>query len=190
MGAVGTPLAQSRLEHVMVVGGTPKEWDALTEPEWLGLASRLGEAAGTAGARWLTLRPYGPEPGDAGADGRRVHWHTDTPGSGDRSRSCTVIVDSTADGRDGFATAAASIPAAEPIDERAIASALYSPADAEPDLIVIVGPHDRLPASLVWELAYGELVYIDASSFHELSARDLSGAIDTYHRRHRRFGGI
>ena len=79
-GCVGTPLAQSRLEHVMVVGGTPKEWDALTQPEWLGLASRLGEAAQAAGARWLTLRPYGPEPGDDGAGGRRVHWHTNTPG--------------------------------------------------------------------------------------------------------------
>lgn len=185
MGAVGTPLAQSRLEHVMVVGGTPKEWDALTQPEWLGLASRLGAAAGTAGARWLTLRPYGPEPGDAGAGGRRVHWHTDTDDG-----SCTVIVDSTADGRDGFATAAASIPADVPIDEQGIAGALYSPADAEPDLIVIVGPHDRLPASLVWELAYGELVYVDAPSFHELTADDLSAAIETYHRRHRRFGGI
>ena len=190
MNAVGTPLAQSRLEHVMVVGGTPKEWDALTQPEWLGLASRLGEAAGAAGARWLTLRPYGPEPGDAGADGKRVHWHTDTPATGDGSGRCTVIVDSTADGRDGFATAAASIPAGVPIDEQAIARALYAPADAEPDLIVIVGPHDRLPASLVWELAYGELVYVDAPSFHELSAGDLSAAIETYHRRHRRFGGI
>jgi undecaprenyl diphosphate synthase len=190
MEAVGSPLAQSRLEHVMVVGGTPKEWDALTQAEWLGLASRLGEATGAAGARWLTLRPYGPEPGDAGAGGQRLHWHTDVRDTSDGGVVCTVIVDSTSDGRDGFATAAASIPASVPIDEQGIARALYSPADAEPDLIVIVGPHDRLPASLVWELAYGELVYVDAPSFHELSAADLGAAIDTYHQRHRRFGGI
>lgn len=190
MGLVGTTLAQSRLEHVMVVGGTPKEWDAFTQPEWLGLASRLGQAARAAGARWLTLRPHGPEPGDAAGELHRLHWHVESPGLGDGSGACTVIVDSTADGRAGFATAAASIPEGDPIDEQAVARALYAPADAEPDLIVIVGPHDRLPASLVWELAYGELVYVDAPSFHDLTADDLGAAIETYHRRHRRFGGV
>ena len=100
-----------------------------------------------------------------------------------------MIVDPTADGRDGSPRAAASIPAGEPIDEQAIARALYSPADAEPDLIVIVGPHDRLPASLVWELAYGELVYVDAPSFHELGPTTWRRR-SRLHRRHRRFGGI
>lgn len=184
---MGTPLA-TRLDHVMVVGGTPKEWDALTQPEWLEMASRLGTAAGRAGARWLTLRPYGPAPGDDTSDVHRMHWHVDTSGSG--GQQCTVIVDSTADGRVAFAAAAASIPADQPIDEQAIARALYAPADAEPDLIVIVGPSDHLPSSLVWELAYGELVYVDAPSFHELAADHLAAAIETYHRRHRRFGGI
>lgn len=185
MDPVGTRLGQSRLEHVMVVGGTPKEWDSFTQPEWLGLASRLGVAASAAGARWLTLRPHGPEPGDDPGELHRLHWSVAT----DDGR-CTVIVDSTADGRAGFATAAASVPDDMAIDEHAIARALYSPADAEPDLIVIVGPHDRLPASLVWELAYGELVYVDATSFHDLTADELGAAIETYHRRHRRFGGI
>ena len=179
-GAVGTSL-----EHVMVVGGTPKEWDALTQPEWLGLANRLGHAAAAAGARWVTLRPHGPEPGDDEAHLHRLHWHVDTDDG-----TCTVIVDSTADGRVAFARAASSIAADRPIDESAIASALYAPADSEPDLIVIVGPHDRLPSSLVWELAYGELVYVDAPSFTDLTGDDLGAAIDTFNRRHRRFGGI
>ena len=169
----------------MVAGGTPKEWDALTRAEWLGLASRLGGAASAAGARWLTLRPYGPEPGDDSAGTQPTHWNVATADG-----TCTVIVDSTADGRAAFATAAAQVPADQPIDEQAIARALYAPADVEPDLIVIVGPADHLPSSLVWELAYGELVYVDAPSFHELSAADLAGAFETYHRRHRRFGGI
>ena len=172
------------LEHVMVVGGTPKEWESLTQSEWLALAGRLGDAAFGAGARWLTLRPWGPEPGDEEGP-RRLHWNVE------RGRGqCTVIVDSTADGRVAFARAAASIPANRPIDEQSIAAALYAPADAEPDLIVIVGPHDRLPASLVWELAYGELVYVDVPSFTELRQAELAAAIDTYKRRHRRFGGI
>jgi undecaprenyl diphosphate synthase len=173
------------LEHVMVVGGTPKEWDSLSEAEWRALAGRLGESAAGAGARWLTLRPYGPGPGDEDAHGQHGRWHVD----GDERR-CTVIVDPTADGRVAFARAAASIPAERPLDEREIASALYAPADAEPDLIVIVGPHDRLPGSLVWELAYGELVYVDVPSFSDLTDAELAGAIDTYNRRQRRFGGI
>ena len=185
MAVVGTTL-----EHVMVVGGTPKEWDALTQPEWLALAARLGGVAATSGARWLTLRPYGPEPGDDEAQLHRLHWHVDTDQLGSVGERCTVIVDSMADGRAAFAAAASSVPAGRLIDEQAIADALYAPADAEPDLIVIVGPHDRLPASLVWELAYGELVYVDAPSFHELTAADLGAAIETFNRRHRRFGGI
>ena len=180
MGPVGTTL-----EHVMVVGGTPKEWESLTQAEWVALAGRLGEAAGGEGARWLTLRPYGPEPGDDESPLHRLHWHLDTVDG-----RCTVVVDSTADGRVAFARAASAIQADQPIDEKAIASALYSPADAEPDLIVIVGPHDRLPSSLVWELAYGELVYADVPSFTDVTDAELAEAIDTYNQRHRRFGGV
>jgi undecaprenyl diphosphate synthase len=168
----------------MVVGGTPKEWDGVTETEWLALASRLGEAAGGAGARWVTLRPYGPGV-DGEPAGASFRWHLAT----DDAR-CTVIVDSAADGRAAFAAAAASIPDDQPIDERAIATRLYAPADVEPDLILIVGPHNRLPGSLVWELAYGELVYVDLPSFTDLTDADLIAAIDTFNSRNRRFGGI
>jgi len=172
------------LEHVMVVGGTLKEWDSVRESEWHELARRLGAAAGGAGARWVTLRPYGPEPGGE-TDGGPVRWQLGT----DDNR-CTVIVDSSADGRTAFAVAAASVPAGRIVDERAIAGALYAPADIEPDLIIIVGPHNRLPPSLVWELAYGELVYVDLPSFTELTDADLIAAIDTFNGRNRRFGGI
>ena len=46
---------------------------------------------------------------------------------------------------------------------RRITEALYGPADAEPDLILVLGPPNRLPPSLVWELAYGELVFLDVA---------------------------
>ena len=81
----------------------------------------------------------------------------------ERATRCTVIVDGTSDGRVEFARAAAAIPADVAIDERSIDDALYAPADAEPDLILVLGPHARLPPSLVWELAYAELVYSDAA---------------------------
>ncbi len=60
------------------------------------------------------------------------------------------------------------------------------PADVEPDLIVVLGPHDHLPPSLVWELAYGELVFVDLDLPTELSEADLQAAIETFYGRSRR----
>ena len=146
------------LEHVMVVGGTPAEWRSMSDDDWAELADRLSLVAATGGARWLTIRPYGPDPaGGTDGDGRG-RW---TRASADGR--CTVIVDGTSDGRVEFARAAATIPADAIVDEKRIDAALYAPATAEPDLILILGPHDRLPPSLVWELAYAELVYSDTS---------------------------
>lgn len=172
------------LEHVMVVGGTSKEWDEVTDAEWTTLARRLGEAAAAAGARWVTLRPYGPA-ADGAADGVASRWHLPTDDGG-----CTVIVDSVADGRVAFVAAVVALPGDRTIDEQSIAGALYAPASIEPDLILIVGPRNRLPPSLVWELAYGELVYVDLPSFTDLTGADLIAAIDTFNGRNRRFGGI
>ncbi len=42
----------------------------------------------------------------------------------------------------------------------------------------------------MWELAYGELVYADVPSFTDVTDAELAEAIDTYNRRHRRFGGV
>jgi hypothetical protein len=46
------------LQHIMIVGGTLVEWGALPEDRWAERVWSLGEAAGGAGARWLTLRPF------------------------------------------------------------------------------------------------------------------------------------
>ena len=102
---------------------------------------------------------------------------------------CVVIVDATADGRVGFARAVRSIPAGAEVDEKLIAEALYAPADCEPDVILIFGPRDRLPPSLVWELAYGELVYTERP-FAALGEGDVAAAIDVFTTRDRRFGGL
>jgi hypothetical protein len=175
MDVVGTSL-----EHVMVVGGTPKDWDGIGTDEWAGVVERFGTVAAAAGARWLTIRPYGPHPGSSRPDPLAVV----TAGP------CTVIIQEAADGREAFAAAAAAVPPGEPVDEQAIAEHLYAPADVEPDLIVILGPHDRLPPSLVWELAYGELVFVDRDLPTELSGSDLHAAIEAFHGRSRRFGGL
>jgi undecaprenyl diphosphate synthase len=175
MGGVGTSL-----EHVMVVGGTPKDWDDIGADEWGRLVDRLGTVAAAAGARWLTIRPYGPHP----ASGRPEPFSQVTDGA------CTVIVEELADGREAFAAAAAAVPDGVVVDEQAIANELYQPADVEPDLIVVLGPHDHLPPSLVWELAYGELVFVDRDLPTELSAADLRAAIESFQGRSRRFGRL
>jgi undecaprenyl diphosphate synthase len=178
MAVMGTAL-----DHVMLVGGEPAEWAGATPEAWGDLAQRFGAVAASAGARWLTLRPYG---GSAWADAGIPHhrWSRRIDGDG-----CTVIVDASPDGHAGFAEAVASIPGREEVDEKRVAEALYAPADVEPDLIVIFGEHDRLPPSLVWELAYGELVFSDVP-FAEASAEDLQEAIGVFETRDRRFGGL
>ena len=176
MGAWGL-----RLEHVMVVGGTPKDWDDIGADEWEVVVDRLGAVAAAAGARWLTIRPYGPHPAssrprDAARTSTERTLHRHHRRGGRRSRGVRRC-------RGGGA-------AGELVDEQAIARQLYAPADVEPDLIVILGPHDRLPPSLVWELAYGELVFVDRDLPTELSGADLQRPSTTFHGRSRRFGRL
>ena len=103
--------------------------------------------------------------------------------------SCHVLIDPCGDGRQRFAEAIARIPPNEPVNEATITEALYSPADCEPDLIVILGEPNRLPPSLVWELAYGELVF-HPLRWDDLQADHLVAAIADFDRRQRRFGGL
>jgi undecaprenyl diphosphate synthase len=99
------------------------------------------------------------------------------------------VIDPCGDGRQRFAQALAGLPAGEPMNEATIAEVLYAPADCEPDLIVVLGPSTRLPPSAVWELAYGELVFLPLA-WDELDAGDLLDAIADFAKRERRFGGL
>jgi undecaprenyl diphosphate synthase len=66
---------------------------------------------------------------------------------------------------------------------------VLAPADIEPDLVVILGPPDRMPTSLVWELGYSELVFLDLH-WSDLNISHIEMAVDDFHRRQRRFGGL
>jgi undecaprenyl diphosphate synthase len=79
-------------------------------------------------------------------------------------------------------------PAVE-VNEVSVAAALYEPADSEPDLVVVLGRSTHLPPSLVWELAYAELVFIPVE-WRELGGRHLLSAMDDFAGRRRRFGGL
>lgn len=174
--------AVSSLRHVLVVGGTITEWDDLGQQRWVERRHDLTKVVTHAGAAWLTLRPY--EDGATArvcAMRRLIEAHD----------GCTIIVDPSPDGRARFLCAVEQLRdrGVTSIDEVALASELMSPAPCEPDLTVVLGPSTQLPPSLVWELSYCELVFIDTSWDH-LSGEHIEQAINEYARRHRRFGGI
>jgi hypothetical protein len=172
----------SSLAHVMVVAGTRRDWDELDEPTWSRMATALGEVVADAGAAWLTVRAYEAGPGAPGPPPPRRSMTT-------ADGRCTITVDPVSDGRERFAEAMRDLLPAATVDEKAVTGVLYEPADVEPDLVLVLGPPTRLPPSLVWELAYGELVF-EPITLAELRPEHLQHAIDEFHGRRRRFGGL
>lgn len=166
------------LRHIMVVGGTLADWATLGEQRWVERVERLGAVADQAGASFLTLRAYesGADPVDLDRWDRQIG-------------TCEVIVDPCGDGRQRFAEAMQHLDPNEPVNEATVAEALYAPADTEPDLIVVLGPSTQLPPSLVWELAYGELVFLPLQ-WEALTPDHLLDAIADFAQRSRRFGGL
>ncbi|MET0144513.1 MAG: undecaprenyl diphosphate synthase family protein [Ilumatobacteraceae bacterium] len=171
----------SSLAHVMVVAGTPREWASIDDAGWRRLADELGSVVADAGGSWLTIRAYeaGDQPGPT-----LVRHQLATPDG-----RCAVLVDPVSDGRERFAAAMRELPPGAVVDEKAVTGVLYEPADVEPDLVIVLGPPTRLPPSLVWELAYGELVFLPVAIGH-LGRGDLVAAIEDFHGRQRRFGGL
>lgn len=169
---------QQFLRHVMVVGGTLGDWDDLGVRKWDERVTDLGAVAANAGATFLTLRAF--EQGVRASESER--WERLVDG-------CHVIIDPCGDGRERFARALADLPDDEPVNEATVSEMLYAPADCEPDLIVVLGEPTRLPPSLVWELAYGEL-FFRPMAWNELSSDDLVEAIADFALRQRRFGGL
>jgi Putative undecaprenyl diphosphate synthase len=200
----------SSLAHVMVVAGTRREWDEFDDRAWSQLATDLGQVVADAGGAWLTVRAYEAGEGDAGlADvgappvrnagpigpvrpvsgavvgaAAGVRRHLTTPDG-----RCTVIIDPVSDGRERFAEAMRHLSVGAPVDEKAVTGVLYDPADVEPDLVLVLGQPTRLPPSLVWELAYSELVF-EPIRLAELRPEHLQRAVEEFHGRQRRFGGL
>lgn len=170
----------SSLRHVLVVGGTVDEWAQLSDEAWASRLSLLGALCHETGVPWLTVRAYEAGPGEQGATPQRRRYRVD---------DCEVIADPFPDGRLRFADAMGRIDSADEINEASVAAALYEPADSEPDLVIVLGPPTQLPPSLVWELAYAELVFIDVA-WAELTADHVAAAITDFSNRRRRFGGL
>ena len=177
------PARHSSLRHILVVGGTLRAWSALSDERWNERVEALGELCTRIGVPWLTLRAYEPGADAADVADRDLQFWRRTVGT------CEVIVDPCGDGRQRFADAMQRLDPADEVNEATVAAALYEPADCEPDLVVVLGPQTQLPPSLVWELAYAELVFIQVE-WADLDADDLSGAINNFSNRRRRFGGL
>ena len=166
------------LGHMMVVGGTFRDWADLGDERWQQRVAELGAVVDAVGGTWLTLRAYelGDEPPEL------EPWHRQVD-------HCEVIVDPCADGRRRFAEVMSRLDPTVEVNEVTVATSLYEPADCEPDLVLILGPSTQLPPSLVWELAYAELVFVEIA-WHELAPVHLERAIDDFASRRRRFGGL
>lgn len=171
------------LLHVIVAAGSLDEWAATSDERWAALAADLGKVADQVGAQWLTLRPTSPGRSGGGPADDLARRTAQVGG-------CAVTIDAEADGRVRLAAAAEQCRlAGDPIDERHLSAVLQAPALVDPDLVLVVGPGHRLPTSLVWELAYSELVFLDIA-FADIGAGHLEDAIASYRHRHRRFGGV
>ena len=198
-------LQQNGLDHVVVSAGTPAEWLEMPQDDWMSRLKALAKGAGVEGAHWVTLLPHhgddftSPEfeqysrmmsdlPHMKTVDalhGTRFVWQL---GEGPR-----IIVDPRSDGHSRFASTveALRLKGIEPdsVNDVLLSDAILFPAVQEPDLVVVMGPANQIPDSMVWELAYSELVFIDLS-WWEFDASHLELAIDDFNRRHRRFGGL
>jgi undecaprenyl diphosphate synthase len=75
------------------------------------------------------------------------------------------------------------------IDERSIASRLYTSALPDPDLLIRTSGEMRISNFLLWQIAYAEL-YVTDTLWPDFSRTELLKAVLEYQKRDRRYGGL
>lgn len=181
-----TESGHSALRHVLVAGGSVAQWEEFSDEQWRTRLDDLVTIASRSGARFVTVHPH--DLASHASDDR-----IDRSALGSLRRvveqdGVRVQVDPVVDGRQRIVDVVSSWPTRRRVTEKKLSAALFGKA-GEPDLVIVLGPRDRLPASLVWELAYGELVFVDVP-WSELGPQHLEAAVDDYAGRQRRFGGV
>ena len=78
---------------------------------------------------------------------------------------------------------------AEELTEELLSDYLYSANVPDPELIIRPSGELRTSNFLLWQSAYSEYVFMDVL-WPDFSKNDLDAAIEEYHRRNRRFGGV
>ena len=168
------------LLHVAIAGGSLNEWE-LFGLQWDARIEELTSVLSKSGVLFLSVYPYGPDVDD----------HKVQVKSFDRQLSVNgvqVSIDSSTDGRERICSALGHRKDSETLSENFLDQQLFGPA-GNPDLVVVLGPANCLPRSLVWELAYSEIVFVE-QSWSLLSVEKIESAILEYSQRHRRFGGV
>ena len=79
--------------------------------------------------------------------------------------------------------------APEDLTEALLSQYLYSKDVPDPELIIRPSGEQRTSNFLLWQSAYSEYVFMDVL-WPDFSPGDLDKAIEEYHRRNRRFGGV
>ena len=77
----------------------------------------------------------------------------------------------------------------EELTEEVFSSYLYSAEVPDPELIIRPSGEKRTSNFLLWQSAYSEYVFMNVL-WPDFSPSDLDAAIEEYHRRNRRFGGV
>jgi undecaprenyl diphosphate synthase len=168
------------LLHVAIAGGSLSEWDQFGV-RWDARLEELTAALHQSGIQFLSVYPYGPDTDD----------HQVQPKSFDRQLNVNgvgVSIHSTTDGRARICSALENRQDDEIVSENFLDQHLFGEA-GNPDLVVVLGPANCLPRSLVWELAYSEIVFVERS-WNTLTVDFIESAIQEYFQRHRRFGGV
>ena len=199
--AHGQATKEGGLSHVLVCGGTLHEWRQASVGEWKLQLDTFVDSVHESGARWLTVCPYA---GPGGAEDAIAKTVLDACGgqrNGDRisfiaKDGLVVVVDLCADGRERFTNALNLIKGEssttrqdKELNEESLRAAMLPPGFADPDLILIFGSPTQIPPSLMWELRYSELVFLDVS-WRKCNVDHVQMAINDFQRRDRRFGGV
>ena len=189
------------LSHVLVCGGTLQEWRQASVGEWKLQLDTFVDSVHESGARWLTVCPYA---GPGGVEDEIAAIVLDACGgqrNGNRisfiaKDGLVVVVDLCADGRERFTNALNRIKGEsstnrqdKDISEEILRAAMLPPGFVDPDLILVFGSPTQIPPSLMWELTYSELVFLDVS-WRKCNVEHVQMAISDFQRRDRRFGGV
>jgi undecaprenyl diphosphate synthase len=184
---------------VVIAGGTHKEWASFSASKWSRRLEEMVQAVEPEGVQWLTVVPV-----SSGYASHETCTEAEQKALDDAiarairhvSGRVDVVVRSEPDGQKRFVEVVNHLrinsddtTSRTTLSEVRLAKALLAPADVEPDLVLVLGPPTQLPTSLVWEMAYSELVFLDIG-WNDLSEEHLLMAVDDYRRRNRRFGGI
>ena len=187
------------LWHVLVCGGTLQEWKQASVGEWKLQLDTFVDSVHESGARWLTVCPYAGPSGFEDEIASTVLAACGGQRNGNRisfiaKDGLVVVVDLCADGRERFTNALNLIKGENPrtrqdLSEEALRTAMLPPGFVDPDLILVFGSPTQIPPSLMWELSYSELVFLDVS-WRKCNVEHVQMAINDYQRRDRRFGGV